>query len=316
MPTPNGMMISSCLARRTASSSALGDQILPRGRSVHQEQRTTVGMRQEAHVDQYLVTQHVDVELVGHVPYQLHEQFALVQVGQMAAVGDGAPGGRRTAFLRKRKRNTTINDTPWHSETLRQLAVSPPSSPARATHCPNCAQQIDALPNSGCGPAHRHSGGDGAKQEQNKATTLDRRHLCLIIINSSGGVLQKRKSETSFTSLMAAVVPILGASIKHQYQWHCNPQPYVWTVRFRSGDDASHCWNRSEVTDARCGDFGDLDVSPAVIDCSLATTSFGARSRNQRSMAAECSSKNAPTSSSSSSEHSESAGADRWDGDR
>ena len=83
-----------------------------------------------------------------------------------------------------------------------------------------------------------------------------------------------------------------------------------------TGDDASHCWNRSEVTDARCGDFGDLDVSPAVIDCSLATTSFGARSRNQRSMAAECSSKNAPTSSSSSSEHSESGGADRWDGDR
>lgn len=123
----------------------LGDQILPRGRSVHQKQRTTVGMRQEAHVDQYLVTQHVDVELVGHVPYQLHEQFALVQVGQMAAVGDGAPGGRRTAFLRKRKRNTTINDTPWHSETLRQPAVSPPSSPAGATHYPSCAQQIDAL---------------------------------------------------------------------------------------------------------------------------------------------------------------------------
>uniref|UniRef100_A0A8W7PLW2 Uncharacterized protein n=1 Tax=Anopheles coluzzii TaxID=1518534 RepID=A0A8W7PLW2_ANOCL len=284
-------------------------------------------MRQEAHVDQYLVTQHVDVELVGHVPYQLHEQFALVQVGQMAAVGDGAPGGRRTAFLRKRKRNTTINDTPWHSETLRQPAVSPPSSPARATHYPGCAQQIDALANSGCGPAHRHSGGDGAKQEQNKASTLDRRHLCLIIINSSGGVLQKRKSETSFTTLTAAVA----VSYKHQF-WAppsstntSNPKPYVWTIRFGNGrkynrtftgDDASHCWNRSEVTDARCGDFGDLDVSPAVIDCSLATTSFGARSRNQRSMAAECSSKNAPTSSSSSSEQSESAGADRWDGDR
>uniref|UniRef100_A0A182MSI3 Uncharacterized protein n=1 Tax=Anopheles culicifacies TaxID=139723 RepID=A0A182MSI3_9DIPT len=67
----------------------------------------------------------------------------------------------------------------------------------------------------------------------------------------------------------------------------------------------------SDVTDARWGDFGDLDVSPAVIDCSLLMTSFGARSRNQRSMAAECSSKNAPTSSSSSSEQSESGGTDR-----
>lgn len=38
-------------------------------------------MSQQAHVDENLMAQHVDVQFVGHIPDQLHKQLALVQLG-------------------------------------------------------------------------------------------------------------------------------------------------------------------------------------------------------------------------------------------
>lgn len=79
----------------------LGHQVLAGRGPIDEKERTTVGMRQQTHVHQYLVAEYIDVQLVGHVPYQLHEQLALVQVRQVAAVRYRAPGGRRTALLLK-----------------------------------------------------------------------------------------------------------------------------------------------------------------------------------------------------------------------
>lgn len=54
-------------------------------RAPSQEQAPSVGVRQQSHVDQYLVAEHVDVQFVGHVSYQFHEQFSLVQQAQLLA---------------------------------------------------------------------------------------------------------------------------------------------------------------------------------------------------------------------------------------
>ena len=48
-------------------------------RSLGQEQASTIGMREQADVHQDLVAKNVDVQLVRHIPDQLHEQVTLVQ---------------------------------------------------------------------------------------------------------------------------------------------------------------------------------------------------------------------------------------------
>ena len=50
-----------------------------------QEKGAAVGVRQQLHVDQDLVAEHVDVQLVGHVSDELHEQLILVQCTQIAS---------------------------------------------------------------------------------------------------------------------------------------------------------------------------------------------------------------------------------------
>lgn len=49
-----------------------------------QEKGAPVGVREQLHVDQDLVAKHIDVQLVGHVSDELHEQLILVQRTQIA----------------------------------------------------------------------------------------------------------------------------------------------------------------------------------------------------------------------------------------
>lgn len=62
----------------------LGDQVAVVGRSAGEEQTASVRRREQADVDEDLVAEHVDVQLVGHVAYQLHEEVALVHVVEVA----------------------------------------------------------------------------------------------------------------------------------------------------------------------------------------------------------------------------------------
>lgn len=62
----------------------LGDQVAVVGRSAGQEQTAAVRRREQADVDEDLVTEHVDVQLVRHVADQLHEEVALVHVAKVA----------------------------------------------------------------------------------------------------------------------------------------------------------------------------------------------------------------------------------------
>lgn len=61
----------------------LGHQILVVGRALGQKEGAPVRVGEQADVDQDFVAEHIDVQLVGHVANQFHEQLALVQVHQM-----------------------------------------------------------------------------------------------------------------------------------------------------------------------------------------------------------------------------------------
>lgn len=91
----------------------LRHQILIVAVAACEEERSSIGARQQTHVPQDLVTEDVDVELVGDVANQLHEELGLLhglevlsgtENGRVAANqppleeirrGGGAPGGGR-----------------------------------------------------------------------------------------------------------------------------------------------------------------------------------------------------------------------------
>lgn len=65
----------------------LGGGFLSATATLGQKQRSTIGMREQSDVHQYLVAQHVHVQFVGHISDQLHEQLIFVQCGQIDAIG-------------------------------------------------------------------------------------------------------------------------------------------------------------------------------------------------------------------------------------
>ena len=62
-----------------------GDEIACVAWSSGQEETAPVCMCQEPHVDEDLVTEHVDIQLVGHVPDQFHEQLTFVHEVELLA---------------------------------------------------------------------------------------------------------------------------------------------------------------------------------------------------------------------------------------
>lgn len=51
--------------------------------SFHEKQGTSVRMSQQSNVDQYLVTQNVDIELIRNILNQLHEKLAFIKLGKI-----------------------------------------------------------------------------------------------------------------------------------------------------------------------------------------------------------------------------------------
>ncbi|CAD1473382.1 unnamed protein product, partial [Heterotrigona itama] len=82
-------------------------------RSLGQEKASTIGMREQADVHQDLMAKNVDVQLVGHVPDQLHEQVTFVQPVELfpsshqrapnlkRMIEDNLPAGTFVAFRRR-----------------------------------------------------------------------------------------------------------------------------------------------------------------------------------------------------------------------
>lgn len=99
----------------------LGDQVAVVGRSAGQEQTAAVRRREQADVDEDLVTEHVDVQLVRHVADQLHEEVALVHVAEVAPP---LPAGSRPVDQAEEEFSTRLMDEHMSSSEKRDRARS------------------------------------------------------------------------------------------------------------------------------------------------------------------------------------------------